>query len=116
VPLCLAEFVTPKRRRGLAEACTEETLVLILVGVFERNVLRIIVSGQQQKFKLTCVRDNIRFQHLMQPITFDSESALVLGKVLNVVPERKAVGLSLFKKQHINLADLTDFLFKCDLC
>jgi hypothetical protein len=45
--LCLAEFVTPKRQGGLAEACTEETLMLILVWVFERNVLRIIVSGQQ---------------------------------------------------------------------
>jgi hypothetical protein len=37
VTLCLAEFVTPKRQEGLAEACTEETLMLILVWVFERN-------------------------------------------------------------------------------
>jgi hypothetical protein len=37
VPLCLAEFVTPKRQGGLAEACAEETLMLILAWVFERN-------------------------------------------------------------------------------
>jgi hypothetical protein len=36
VPLCLAEFVTPKRQGGLAEACAEE-IMLISVWVFERN-------------------------------------------------------------------------------
>jgi hypothetical protein len=37
VPLCLAEFVTPKRQGGLAKACTEKTLMLTLVWVFEGN-------------------------------------------------------------------------------
>jgi hypothetical protein len=37
VRLYLAEFVTPKSQGGLAEACTEETLMFILAWVFERN-------------------------------------------------------------------------------
>jgi hypothetical protein len=71
--------------------------------------LRIIHSRKQWKFKLAFVRDNIRYRHLRQPITFDSESGVVLGKVLNIVPEDRAVGLSLFKNQHVNLTDLRDF-------
>jgi hypothetical protein len=37
VPVCLAEFVTPKGQEGLTEACTGETFMLILAWVFERN-------------------------------------------------------------------------------
>jgi uncharacterized protein YqhQ len=47
VPVCLADFVTPKQQGELAEACTEGTLMLILVYVFERNDFRIIDLGEE---------------------------------------------------------------------
>jgi hypothetical protein len=46
VPLCLAQFVTLTRQGGLAEACTEETLMVIFVLLLERKDLRVIDSRQ----------------------------------------------------------------------
>jgi hypothetical protein len=41
---------------------------------------------------------------------------VVSGKVSDVVPECKAVDISLCKKQHVHLTDLREVLFKCNVC
>jgi hypothetical protein len=79
VPVCLAEFVTLTRQGGLSEACTEETLMVILfrylIEGFENN--RFGTSSRNLNWPFS---GNIQCRRRRQPVTFDPKSSDTGGR------------------------------------